>query len=92
MIDQSRLPALSAESIVLATTWQVLRDASGEYWCREFMIGAMRKKLGALPEALDRRRLPADEIERDRARALLTGFCDVCPFKNCPMKHWPDKA
>ncbi len=83
-----RLPKIDAALVLLATGLEVERDRLGMAHCRDTTIGAQRKKLGPAPAVLEYAHLPDTEVARDRARQLLAGMCDVCPFSACEMKRW----
>jgi hypothetical protein len=82
----SRLPPLTATLALLAVSWEVQRDLTGQDTCNTTLVGAYRRKLG--PLTLVRPTDTMAEITRDNARAVLARICDSCPFGRCPMKKW----
>lgn len=90
-VDRSiRLPPISAGLVIEITFLEVLRELHGRAWCEAEGVGAIRVKLGKVPEL--RRELQDAEMDavdkaRDGARVLLKRVCDKCPL-DCPLKAY----
>lgn len=82
-----RLPPITTALVLESIGLEVFRDQFGMVACTTRGAGAMRRKLGKIPETLPDNLLRA-EAARDGARVVLAGLCERCPHKRCKMKGW----
>lgn len=69
--------------IWLSLTQEVQRDVLGMDACRMSIIGAQRRKLGAVTT-----KSSPTMLARNNLVGLLKEVCTVCPHAECDMKDW----
>jgi hypothetical protein len=82
----ARMPPLTPALALVALQMQVNREAFGPKECEARGIGAVRRRVGQLPN-MGIAATATGEV-RDQCRMLLAQLCRECPHSRCPMKAW----
>lgn len=83
---QLALPPITTALVLQTMLLEIQRDAMSWDACEQRFVGEMRRRLGH--PMVERGAASNIDPARDGACAVLSAFCRVCPYTDCPMKRW----